>query len=63
MVRKELNEFLDTYGLPAKYIAKVLGISYTNFIKFKNDQYNLGEENILKLKNYMDNYKEAMKSV
>lgn len=57
-VAEQTREFLGRWGLKAKYVAKVCGISEKTFSRFLNHKLALSQNHIFQLNNYIENYEQ-----
>ena len=55
-IADETREFLNHWGLKAKYVAEQVCIDKQTFSKFINHRIALSERQLLVLKQYMDDY-------
>lgn len=60
IVRKQLLEVIENYGIKLKHIANELGWNYTNLSSFKNGKSSYSLKRLRELENYL---KSFLKSV
>lgn len=55
-VAEQTREFLLRWGLKARFVAKVCGISEKTFSRFLNHKLALSQNHICQLKSYIEDY-------